>query len=238
MTTDDAEDGRFPSPGTFRGSGDARVDAAVTEERNRIAREIHDTLAQAFTAILLQVRIAQRIMPQRPEEAWLLVERVGEMAAQGLAEARRSVWELQPESARFADVAAALTAALGAIRENADVEVALHVGGEPRLVSPDIGLGLVRIAEEAVNNALQHGLPNMVWVDLAFRAGDVRLCIQDDGCGFDTTRAADSGGFGLISIAQRASRLGGQYAIASSPGRGTEVSVTAPTPTMRAGDLG
>src|SRR5579871_3190076 len=79
--------------------------AAVLEERNRIAREIHDTLAQAFTGILIQLGVARRIVKQQPEEAWELVERVGELARQGLAEARRSIWALQPQALEYSNLA-------------------------------------------------------------------------------------------------------------------------------------
>src|SRR5579871_4338460 len=83
-------------------------DAAVLEERNRMAREIHDTLAQAFTGIVIQLGVAQRIAKHQPEEAWSLIEPIAELARQGLAEARRSVWALQPESREYSDLARTL----------------------------------------------------------------------------------------------------------------------------------
>jgi signal transduction histidine kinase len=207
-----------------------QIEAAVLAERNRIAREIHDTLAQAFTGILLQLRVGQRILDQRPDEAWSLVERAIDLAQLGLAEARRSIWALQLDSSEHADLVAALTEVVEGKRAGTDAEIMLHVSGQPREIGPDVVRGLIRVTEEAVTNALRHAAPRMVWVDLAFDGVDVRLRVQDDGCGFDVDRQGDLGGFGLIGMGQRAGRLGGKLAISSQPGRGTEVAVTVPAP--------
>ena len=202
--------------------------AAVLEERNRIAREIHDTLSQAFTGILIQLRVAQRIAEQRPEEAWSLVQRAGEMAQHGLAETRRSVWALQPEALEYSDLVGTLSRMVESIAAGTPSQIELHIEGTPRALPPDVGVNLLRIGQEALGNALRHGQARLVWIELVFDADRVRLRVQDDGQGFDLVRQADGGGFGLIGMAQRAERLGGQLTIASQPGRGTEVAVSMP----------
>jgi len=202
--------------------------AAVLAERNRIAREIHDTLAQVFTGILLQLRVARRIVQQQPEEAWSLIEHVGELAQQGLAEARRSVWALQPEALEYSDLVRTLSRTVERMASETAAQMELHIHGTPRALPPDVGMNLLRIGQEALSNALQHGQARIVWIELTFEAERVYLRVQDDGQGFDLTHQADGGGFGLIVMGQRAWRLGGQLTIASQPGRGTEVAVSVP----------
>ncbi len=203
--------------------------AAVLEERNRIAREIHDTLAQAFTGILIQLGVAQRIVKQQPAEAWELVEHVGQLARQGLAEARRSVWALQPLAMEYSNLANTLPPAIEQMTSGTPVCTHISVHGTPRQLPADVGMNLMRIGQEAVNNTLQHARAHQLFVDLTFDADQIRLCLQDDGQGFDLRHREDGGGFGLIGMRQRAERIGGQLTIASQPGRGTEVAVTAPT---------
>jgi len=205
------------------------IEAAVFEERNRIAREIHDTLAQVFTGMLLQIRVARRIAAERPIEAWELIGRVADLAQHGLAEARRSVWSLQPEAAEYADLAGAVRSAVERARPGTSATLELHVDGSVRPVDPGLGHNLLRIIEEALTNALRHASPTMVWVEVAFGHSDIRIRIQDDGKGFDVARQRDQGGFGLISMGQRAERMGGKLTVLSRPGRGAEVSAIIPT---------
>jgi signal transduction histidine kinase len=202
--------------------------AAVLEERNRIAREIHDTLAQIFTGILLQLQVAQRIGGQRPDEAWSLIEHVRKLAQEGLAETRRSVWALQPEAQEYSDLVGALSRITERMNSEAAIHMELHIHGTPQALPPDVGMNLLRIAQEALTNALRHGQARIVWVEVTFDAERVLLCVQDDGQGFDLKHQADGGGFGLIGMGQRAERLGGLLTIASQPGRGTEVAVSVP----------
>lgn len=207
-----------------------RSKAAVLEERNRIAREIHDTLAQAFSGILIQLRVAQRIAEHQPEEAWSLIEHVTEMANQGLDEARRSVWDLQPESLDYRDLAGALARYIERLESATSVHLGLLIQGTPRELPPSIGMDLVRIGQEAITNALRHAEGQTISVDLTYEPERLVLRVQDDGQGFDPRHQAASGGFGLIGMSQRAERLGGKLTIVSQPGQGTEVAVEAPIP--------
>lgn len=197
--------------------------AAVLEERNRLAREIHDTLAQSFTGILLQLSVAKRIADQQPEEAWKLIERVSEIAHEGLMEAQRSVWAMHPQAAEFSDLANTLTRSLEQITEHTSVRGSICIQGTPRTLPPDLGMNLLRIGQEAVINALKHAQAQSILLDLTFEADQVWLRVQDDGQGFDPQ--ADNGGFGLIGMRQRADRIGGQLTITSKSRQGTEVVV-------------
>lgn len=205
-----------------------RRQASVLEERNRIAREIHDTLAQAFIGILLKLRVAQRIAEQRPEEAWSLVERVTELAQEGLMEARQSVWDLQPDAVEYRDLAVAIAVHVERLLPNAQAQMELRVHGSPRDLPTSIGMDLFRIGQEAITNALRHARPQTVTIDLTFEEERVVLCVTDDGPGFDPNLEPESGGFGLVGMSQRAERLGGQLTVVSRPGHGTIVTVWAP----------
>jgi signal transduction histidine kinase len=209
--------------------------AAVLEERNRLAREIHDNLAQSFTGILIQLGVAQRIATSSPEDAWGLIERVRVLAVEGLAEARRSVWALQPNSQEYTDLAITLQGHIDRILSNGTIQGIVHIHGKARVLASDVGLNLLRIAQEAVNNAVQHSHAQQVFVELTFGESQVKLFVQDNGQGFDAQHQDNGGGFGLTGMRQRAERIGGHLTIVSSPGAGTEVAVTAPIPAMPVG---
>lgn len=205
--------------------------SAVTEERSMLAREIHDTLAQTFTSILMQVRLAQRISKTRPAEAWAIIESVSDVAQQGLTEARRSIWALQPETSDFSDLPGALATAVQRLSSGTSVQMLLATTGEPRPLPPFVGMNLLRIAQEAMSNALAHANAQIVSVELAMEADRVVLHIQDDGRGIDLMGKSERDGFGLIAMRQRAERLGGHLTISSRPGLGTEITAVAPLPT-------
>ena len=198
---------------------------AILEERNRLAREIHDTLAQTFTGIPLQVGVAQRIVNQEPAEAWSLMERVGELAREGLTEARRSVWALFPETLEYNDLPEAISRSVEQITVGTSVQTQVIIQGTPRYLPPETSLNLLRIAQEALTNALKHAQAQFILVELSFTPTSVKLRIRDDGWGFDPQDQTYGGGFGLIGMGQRAEKLGGQLQVFSEPGQGTEITV-------------
>ncbi len=207
---------------------DHEREAAISEERNRLACEIHDALAQHFAGILLQLGVARRIAPQQPGEAWNLVEQASALARTGAEEARRSIWALQPAAAEYRDLRTALPHAVAQLTADTPVEGTVQISGTPRLLPSDIGLNLLRIAQEAVNNTLRHARARRLVVLLAFEPTQVRLLVRDDGQGFDSRNPREGGGFGLFGMRQRAERIGGRLTITSQPGHGTEVCVLAP----------
>jgi signal transduction histidine kinase len=202
---------------------------AMWEERNRLACEIHDALAQHFAGILLQIGLAQRIVKQQPDEAWHLVVQAGALARTAVEEARRSVWALQPIASEYSDLARSLTQAVAQMTAGTPVQGEVRIYGTPRLLPPDMGMNLLRIGQEAINNALRHAQAQHIFVELAFETARVRLCIQDDGQGFEPQNQGESGGFGLTGMRQRVERLQGSLTISSKLGQGTEVAVTVAT---------
>lgn len=146
---------------------DGACNPAAMEERKRIAGEIHDVLSQAFIGILLELRVAQRIARDRPAEAWQLIEQISEHAQRGLAETRRLVWALQPDAREYSDLVEALSRMLERMATGTAAHMALHVSGTPRAVPPGVGMNLLRIAQEVVTNALQHGKAQVVRLELA-----------------------------------------------------------------------
>ncbi len=201
---------------------------AVQEERNRLAREIHDTLAQTFTGILIQLGVAQRIAKQQPDDAWHLVDRVAGLARQGLTEARRTVWALQPNIEKYTDFAQMLPELLQQMTEETNITTQIQIHGTPQLLGSEITQNLLRIVQEAVNNTLHHAHARQIRIDLTFESEQVNLTITDDGRGFDLNRGEESGGFGLQGMHQRAERIGGRWTIATQPGQGTCVTVFVP----------
>jgi PAS domain S-box-containing protein len=201
--------------------------SAVLEERNRMAREIHDTLAQGFTGIIFQLETARL----RADSGAANIAQALDLARQSLQEARRSVWALRPGPLAGGDLADALSRLLAREREKHRETVRLDFThqGEVVALTPEIEENLLRVVQEALANALTHGRPRSVAVDLTFEPGVVRLSVVDDGVGFDPA-AARPGGFGLTSMRERVEHLGGAFALDSAPDEGVTVTATVPLP--------
>ncbi len=203
---------------------------ALLEERTRLAGEIHDTLAQAFTGISIQLGVAQRIEDHNPGEVKQILAQANALAQKGLAEARRSVWALYPDAAEYKDLAIALPRCIRQLATHANVAIEVTIHGTPYPVSAMVGMNLLRVGQEAVLNALNHANAETIWVDLDFESDQVCLKIRDDGRGFvlPTDDCGVSGGFGLLSMNQRTERMGGRLTIISELARGTEIVVQVP----------
>lgn len=201
--------------------------AALLEERNRLAGEIHDTLAQAFTGISIQLGVAKRISHQDPDEVQTILNRVDKLAQAGLREARRSVWALHPSAVEYTNLAHSLSRCVEQITNGTNVRVEFRVQGTPSDLPAIIGMNLLHIGQEALVNALKHAHPQTVWLELTFESQSVCLCVRDDGRGFTLPSNSNnvSGGFGLVSMQQRAERIGAQLTISSRLEHGTEVLV-------------
>jgi two-component system, NarL family, sensor kinase len=206
---------------------------ALLEEHNRLAREIHDTLAQTFTAISLQLNNAQYYANQDPAIAWEIVEQVKTLARTGLAEARRSVWALHPDADEYRNLAESLQRSLTQLTQHTPLQADLAIVGTPQPVPPDIGMNLLRIAQEATTNTLRHAQAQTLQIELTFRLDEIELRIQDDGQGFSPKLVHDRGGFGLLGMQQRCDRLNGQLTLQSQPGQGSCISIQIPlTPSL------
>ena len=205
--------------------------SAVLEERNRLAREIHDTLAQSFTGIVIHQEAAKRIIPGSAADARQHITRTLELARTGLTEARRSVGRLRSEvlDAGLASGRDELPAALSGLVEQMTAGTPVRgdvvLSGDKRPLPETLQGQLLRIGQEALTNALRHGEPSHVRVELTFEPESVRLRVWDNGRGFDPS-AVDTGGFGLIGMRERADQVAGRFLVTSQPHGGTEVIVS------------
>lgn len=199
------------------------------EERNRLARELHDTLAQGLAAITLQLESADVLLESRSttERAHLAVRRALSLAQSTLEEARRSVQDLRAAPLEGRTLGEALAALAQDIAGRGGWEVNVEVVGAARPLSPRVESGLFRIAQEALNNAARHAQASHVLVRLAVTPDEASLRVSDDGIGFDLGQVP-GGRFGLIGLNERARLLGGQLALQTSVGAGTCVEVVVP----------
>jgi signal transduction histidine kinase len=206
--------------------------AAVLAERNRLGREIHDGLAQAFTGILMQLGAAEEQVEGSPLSSVLV--RIRDIAREGLAEARRSVLALRPDEQPRPG---GLELALRQLAERstvADRITSRFQGGGATGLPPEHEHALLRIAQEAVINAVRHAQPRNIEIHLHCEAETLQLCIVDDGCGMQQLpKLYAEQGFGLNNMRERAEAIGGCWKIDSSPEAGTRVSVKIPRSTSR-----
>ncbi|MEM9809429.1 MAG: GAF domain-containing sensor histidine kinase, partial [Cyanobacteria bacterium P01_D01_bin.56] len=202
--------------------------AAILGERNRLAREIHDTLAQAFGGVIMQLQAADYFLDSRPDTAWNHVQMAQKLSQDGLDKARRSVWTLYLESTEYEDLTEAIRQFIAEKQTNTTTAIDLHIDGTPYSLKPELGLNLLRIAQEAIVNALRHAQASLITVSLSYTPDHLRLTISDDGQGFSTE--APSNGFGLIGMQQRANKIAAQLQLTSQPQRGTQITVTLGSP--------
>lgn len=224
-------------------------DLAITAERQRLSREIHDTLAQGFMGILMHLRAMQGAAT--PAAAELHREQAEALARESLQEARRSVWNLRPRPLEGKGLAGALAdevenLARGApsgspraegsgVRPAAEVgpRAQLQVEGDPDRVPAAAEAALLRIAQEALHNVRKYARAGQVTVRLAVQDEWVELQVSDDGGGFDPAQVAvgaHAGGFGLAGMAERARLLGGELRVEAAVGRGCRVTARIPLP--------
>ena len=200
---------------------------AVLEERNRFAREIHDTLAQGFTGIVLQLEAAEQILDDSPGEVQQHMARAKNLARESLQEARRSVWDLVPGALEQRALEGALQEEVNkhnaAGTENATFELA----GQSWKLSSEVQAALYRICQESLVNVRRHSGATDVQVKLTFGTEAVGLEVKDNGIGFelDNLEGQDGGGFGLAGMRQRARLVAGSLSVWSRPGEGTLVKV-------------
>jgi len=204
----------------------------VLDERARLAREIHDTLAQGFVGISSQLDAGAMCMPQDTTQARSYLEMARRMARHSLTEARRSVMDLRASALDEQDLAAAIESGMRLWTAGSGVEVEVEVLGPGAKLPEEMEQHLLRIAQEAVTNALKHAGASRIAVKLHREARQLHLRISDNGRGFDQQDVFSSraGHFGVIGMRERAERLGGELRLASNPGEGTEVEVTVPLP--------
>ncbi|MBD3885820.1 PAS domain-containing protein [Phormidium tenue FACHB-886] len=199
---------------------------SILEERNRMAREIHDTLAQSFTGILLQVGAATQVLVDEPEAIQIYLEMIDELARTGLAEARRSVAALRPQLLEEGNLESALHRLVTQMRSTIDTVLIYETQGTAYPLPADVENNLLRIGQEALTNAIKYAYAGEIRVELVYSQTQCILRVKDDGRGFGVGSAPLSNGFGLLGMSERAERINAQLAIQSQPGQGTEITVT------------
>jgi signal transduction histidine kinase len=198
---------------------------AVIEERNRLARELHDSVTQALYGVTLCAEAAARqISSGQVEMAEGHLREIRTTTYDALREMRLLIFELRPPVLKREGLAAAMQARLDAVERRFGMETQFQGNGVGQL-SPDVEEGLYRVAQEALNNILKHARASAVTVSLRRSQDVVTLEIADNGIGFDPVVARERGGFGLQGMEERAARLGGQLVIESTPGKGTRIQV-------------
>jgi signal transduction histidine kinase len=201
---------------------------AVVEERNRLARELHDSVTQALYGITLHAEAAYRQLDVANTE--MANEQLVELrstAQEALREMRLLIFELRPSVVEMQGLVPALRARLEAVEERAGMRVEMNMD-ENLDLSDRVQDGLYRIAQEALNNALKHAKANQITLNLSGTLSKVTLEISDDGLGFKPDEAVEGGGLGLDGIIERAEILKGDLEIDSWPGRGTKIRIEVP----------
>ncbi|MGZ5214222.1 MAG: response regulator [Actinomycetota bacterium] len=211
----------------------ARAEAAAAE-RNRMAREVHDTVAQGLVSVLLQLRAAQgAIADGKPAEATDALAEARMAAEAVFEETRRSVLGLAPSPLEGRSLEEALELELAWANRTGVVDARLVTAGTPIVPPPDVAHTLFRIAQEALTNAIRHAQATSVRIGVVYSTTGVTLLVQDDGAGFDRTQIEQDGeqqGLGLGGMAERARLLGGTLELDSTPGWGTRIRAWIPSP--------
>ena len=201
---------------------------AVLAERNRIAREIHDNLAQDILGISVQLELVARLMPAAAETAKGHLDRARMLVRNSMTEARRYVWDLRSQELQKKDLPAALRDTTKRLTAESKIETVVEVAGPLRPLPIEVETNLLRIGQEAINNAVKHARANRIEVGLNFDTRKVQLSIRDDGRGFDPREQMPDGHFGLLGMRERAEQIGGVLSIDSAPERGTQIAVDVP----------
>jgi signal transduction histidine kinase len=201
--------------------------AATLEERNRMARDIHDTLAQGFTAVIIQLQAAEDAKSKGLEnECEEHLQRARDLARYSLNEARRSVRALRPQALDDTTFWDALKRLIKNTTAGTRLRTKFRLSGEPRELPPAHQEHLLHIGQEALTNSLKYAHASCFTAQLSFSDHEVRLELEDDGCGFATGEYHD--GSGLLGMRERVAKIGGVLEISSAPTGGTKIGVTSP----------
>jgi signal transduction histidine kinase len=207
----------------------AKLIAAQEEERRRIARELHDEVGQVLGALKVEIEVAQRAIASRGGSPRLLAEAQG-IADSALKTVRSITQQMHPAALDDLGLAAAIDSSLRGLARRQDIRAELHQTDLPERLPRDVELAAYRIVQEAINNVSKHASASEVHVHLTHLKDRLLIEVEDDGIGFveDTDRPIIARGLGLISVRERAARLGGTFNILSTPGEGTRLIVSLP----------
>jgi signal transduction histidine kinase len=196
---------------------------AMTQERNRLAREIHDSLGHTLTIVNVQIEAAKAVMESDPDRAKEAIHKAQAMAHQGLTQVRESVAALRESPVSSRPLDDAISVLLEEV-ESSGIVTEFQVLGEPQALEHKVALALYRAAQEGLTNVCRHARASRVDVTLNFQPADVHLEIKDNGVGVGQT----SGGFGLLGIRERMQLLGGKLEVSTGVGKGFCLTVRVP----------
>jgi signal transduction histidine kinase len=198
---------------------------AIVAERTRFARDIHDTLAQGFTGIMMQLNAAEQRLPGDSTEARAHIEKARQLASESLEEARRSVSALRAGALSGGSLLDAMEQIGRKLTTDSGVQLDMKLEGQPYALPEQCEANLLRIAQEALTNAVRHSGTERIGVRLAYLTGSVVLEVGDSGRGMS---GVEPSGFGVDGMRERARQIGGEIRILTDPGRGTRIIVTVP----------
>ena len=203
--------------------------AAILSERNRLAREIHDTLAQGLTATSVQLQLVKIHTQDASETATHHLELAQQMVRGSLEEARNSIWNMRPQVLETGSLAGALKNILSQMAEGGGAETFFETTGRERRLPASIENNVLRLGQEAITNAAKHARAKTIRVKLEFGEKKFALTVTDDGRGFNPDQPPKSdGGFGLVGMAERAKELNGKLKVRSAANEGTEINLNLP----------
>lgn len=201
-------------------------EASILEERNRMAREIHDTLAQAFTGILVHMGTVSRLVNTNPDAIQTHINTVRDLARSGLTEARRSVAALRPQALEDGNLWTALERFVAALQTSTETRLICEIIGTPYVLPAETENNLLRIAQEAFTNAIRYANATEIRIELVYESTQCFLQIRDNGQGFEVNPTILNRGFGLLGMTERAERIGAQLSIESRLEQGTDVIIS------------
>jgi signal transduction histidine kinase len=193
------------------------------QERNRLAREMHDTLAHTLSGLSVQLETIKAYWEVDPAAARSLLDKSLNSAHSGLEETRRALKALRASPLDDLGLAGAVSALAKDMAARANLTLDLSVADKLPPLSPDIEQSLYRVAQEAITNVVNHARAKNILVKLELNEGKIKLTVQDDGIGFNPDKNGKSGHFGLTGIKERAKLVGGELNISSQPGNGTTI---------------
>ncbi|MBA3961218.1 MAG: sensor histidine kinase [Chthoniobacterales bacterium] len=199
----------------------------MMEERSRIAREIHDTIAQALTGVIVQLQCADDALASNSRgDTRQHLQHAITLARGGLGDARRTVRALRPRELENENLCAAVETLIRRMTYGANLRASLIIKGSPKKLSDDWEASILRIIQEGLTNVIRHAHATEFVAELSYNRGTVRLALRDNGCGFNPAVTHDS--FGLLGIRERVANMHGRVTINSELQRGTVTVVVLP----------
>jgi PAS domain S-box-containing protein len=205
--------------------------SAVLEERSRIARDIHDALAQGFTGVILNLEAVEEACANLPEEVKNRLVRAREVARSSLEEARRSILVLSTSPTVNGDLPTTIRALIDRYQSSTKTRLGLSIQGTAWHLGPAVEENLLRIVQQAMDNALQHARASAIDIMLVYGKKQMHAMVTDNGCGFEVK---SNPGFGIVGMRERAKEIGGRFRLESQPGKGTRAEVQVPYPPLQA----